>query len=372
MKLLHLFSTFAIGGPQARAAQLVAGLGDDIEHLIMPLDGRDGAAQLLPEGGPWQIMEPLNAAGSLPARLRAYRRFLSDSRPSLICTYNWGAIEWAMANRFAPIAPHLHFEDGFGPEESGNRQIPRRVWFRRLALSGKAQIVVPSATLMRIATRIWRLPQRKIHHILNGIDLERFTPDRRGTVPSPLPTTSADTVTIVSVGALRPEKNYALMIDAVARASAISGTPPLRLVLVGEGTEKTTLEQRAIDAGVSENVHFTGNLTNPETALLDSDIFGLSSITEQMPISLVEAMGCGLPAVATEVGDIRAMLPESAGRFLVQSGDRDGLAGAISRLAQDPELRLRLGAENRARAAEAFDEQKMIEIYRSLIDEMIT
>ena len=94
------------------------------------------------------------------ARLGGTRRLIARLKPDVLITYNWGAIEWAMANRFAPIARHIHIEDGFGPEER-EHQIARRVWFRPLALSGRhTTIVLPSHNLVRIASEQWRLGGR--------------------------------------------------------------------------------------------------------------------------------------------------------------------------------------------------------------------
>ena len=82
-----------------------------------------------------------------------------------------------MANRFHPLARHVHIEDGFGPEERVH-QLPRRVWFRRLALSGPhTKIVLPSHNLVRIATEQWRLGGQ-VRYIANGIDCDRFRTER--------------------------------------------------------------------------------------------------------------------------------------------------------------------------------------------------
>src|SRR5438309_11790976 len=82
-------------------------------------------------------------------------RTLLRRKPDLLVTYNWGAMEWAAADLFARI-PHLHIEDGFGPEEIAE-QLPRRVLFRRLVLNRRSTVVLPSRTLMAIATDIWKI-----------------------------------------------------------------------------------------------------------------------------------------------------------------------------------------------------------------------
>ena len=110
-------------------------------------------------GRRWMSASPRwrSARATRLASVRSFRRALRRIRPDLLVTYNWGATEWALANAL-PLVRHVHIEDGFGPEEQAG-QIARRVWLRRLFLR-RATVMVPSRTLWRIATEIWRLPPR--------------------------------------------------------------------------------------------------------------------------------------------------------------------------------------------------------------------
>ena len=95
------------------------------------------------------------------------------------------------------------------------------------------------------------------------------------------------------------------------------------------------------------------------------DIFALSSDTEQMPMSVLEAMAAGLPVAATDVGDVRLLLArENAG--LVAPPDEGALAAALLALAADPARRLALGAANRARAEQEFDQNDMFRAWTEL------
>ena len=115
--------------------------------------------------------------GDTWANLRRFRAALREIAPDLLVTSNWGSIEWALA-RIGTGVPHLHMEDGFGPEERA-RQMPRRVLARRLLLR-RATVVLPSRLLWRIATEIWRLPQSRLRLLPNGVDRRplRALPDR--------------------------------------------------------------------------------------------------------------------------------------------------------------------------------------------------
>jgi hypothetical protein len=125
MKLVHVFPTFAVGGAQVRFAALANALAREFEHVVISLDGAWGAERLVPSGvRPRPVGVRKGNLLSL-ANLRIFRNVLHDERPDLLVTYNWGAIEWALADRLRPICPHLHVVDGFGPEEA-QAQLRRR------------------------------------------------------------------------------------------------------------------------------------------------------------------------------------------------------------------------------------------------------
>lgn len=363
MHLLHVFSTFAVGGPQIRFADLANRLGGAYRHSIVALDGRMDARERLAAGLDVRFVEArlAKSGGIEVANLRSCRRLIAGVRPDRLLTYNWGAIEWALANRWRPLAPHLHFEDGFGPEESIDRQLPRRVLFRRVALSGAAtRIVVPSRTLHRLATERWRFSPARVLYIPNGIDGDRFaTPDPAMAAflcPEPA------RLVVGTLGVLRPEKNLSRLLRVFARLPP----SPVHLAIVGGGPERERLEAAAVRAGLSGRVTFTGPLPEPGRILGHFDLFAMTSDTEQMPLSLLEAMASGLPVVATDVGDIKEMVAVPNRPYIVPPDDEDALLTRIIELLGDPVLRRRLGDANREKLAAAFTLERMIETYDRL------
>jgi glycosyltransferase involved in cell wall biosynthesis len=114
-------------------------------------------------------------------------------------------------------------------------------------------------------------------------------------------------------------------------------------------------------------VEFAGHRADPATLYGGFDIFALSSDTEQMPLSVLEAMASGLPVAATDVGDVAAML-DAANRPYVVAREDGALADALAVLAARSDLRDALGAANRARAKAEFDETDMIAAWRDLFE----
>jgi L-malate glycosyltransferase len=367
--LLHVFSTFAIGGPQTRFATLANRLGGKYRHTIISLDGDIACAGRLDPGIDTQVTTMrLSKGGALHlGNLGRIRRRLAALQPDLLLTYNWGAIEWALAQRWRPIVRrHVHLEDGFGPDEGADRQLRRRVLFRRLALGGAARIVVPSRTLYRIATETWRLAPGAVQHIVNGVDTARFGGPPDPTWARRFGRGGGGATIIGSLGALRAEKNVARLIRAFA---ALPTAASARLVVAGDGPEAPALAALAAALGVADLVDFLGSIEQPERLLGNFDIFALSSDTEQMPYALLEAMAAGLPVVATDVGDIAAMVAPDNRRFIVPQQDGAGFVARLAELLASPDRRHALGAANRERVGDAFTLDRMVAAYDAVFSD---
>ncbi|PZW46767.1 glycosyltransferase involved in cell wall biosynthesis [Humitalea rosea] len=358
--LLHVFPSFAVGGAQVRFAAVANRFGPRWRHAVVALDGQTDCALRIDRGVSLTLVRP-PAGGGGPQRLLGIAAVLRRLRPALLVTSNWGSIEWAIANLASPRLPHLHTEDGFGKEESGG-QIGRRVLARRLSLRWST-VVLPSTTLLR-AARSWRLPEARLHHIPNGLDLRHFTPSG----PKAALAVPGEGPLIGIVAALRPEKNLGRLLRAAAllrRDGAV-----FRLVIIGEGPEREMLEALAAELGIAEQVLFAGHMPDPAAAYRALDVFCLCSDTEQMPFSVLEAMASGLPVAATDVGDIRTMLAPENHPHIARPDDA-ALASALHGLLGDPPLRRRLGAANRARAEQVYDQETMFQSHAALIDGLV-
>ena len=353
--LLHIFPTFAVGGSQMRFAQLVRLHADRYRHTVIALDGNCGMVEQLPQGRVTLGSVDYDKR-DLIGSLKAFRSTLKTIRPDVLMTYNWGAVEWAIANRLGKPVRHLHVEDGFGPEEAA-RQLRRRAWTRRFALSGgHTSVILPSLTLEGIARTIWKLPPSQLNYIPNGINFARFAGQ---------PEDRSETVTIGTVATLRREKNISRLIEEFGKVTTGNPAGKFRLLIVGDGPERPGLQALAVRLGLSDQVLFAGASKRPEDWLRKMDIFALSSDTEQMPLGVLEAMAAGLPIAATAVGDVAKMVAEANIPFVVDAGP--AFEKALKTLAANPALRQQIGAENAKRAAQLFDETVMAARYAELI-----
>ena len=368
LHLLHVFPSFAVGGAQTRMVALANHLGATYRHTVVALDGDISCrSRLDPQVScAFQPVVARKSRGASLGNVLAFRRILSELRPDLLLTYNWGSIEWAISNRWRAICPHIHFEDGFGPEESVERQLRRRVLGRRAALSGGTTVIVPSQTLYRLAIEAWRLAAGQVRYIPNGIVVDRFAVAPDASLLEALGL-QRDRPIIGTVAALRREKNLARLIRCFAALPPELGTV---LAIVGEGAERSTLEALAGELRVRDRVVFAGALADPSHILGAFDVFALSSDTEQMPFTLLEAMAAELPVAATDVGDVGAMVAPDNAPFIVRREDEKGLTAALATLVRDAALRRSLGALNRRRVHDLFGQERMIATYAHLFYEI--
>lgn len=361
MKILWAFSSFEIGGAQRRFASLAPALGAEFSHIVSAMDGCYDAGVLLGESVDWRRRAVEIEKGGFVSRVNIARMadLLAEVKPDILCTTNWGTIEWRLANRSAKI-PHIHVEDGFGPDEALGARNPRRDLARRILFSRAATghdrfaFVAPSTGMVRIFTRAWGAGPR-VAFIPNGVDVGQFPCGEKGGEGSP--------AVIGSVGALRKEKRFDRLLRIFAEASRDA---PLRLLLVGDGPERQNLEQLCRDLRLEASVTFTGAQSRISDFLEQMDIYAIASDTEQMPISLIEAMASGLPVVGSDVGDVGVMLDADNRPFIVPPGEERKMAASLLTLAQNRALRTELGKANARKARAEYSLDRMTQSYREM------
>jgi glycosyltransferase involved in cell wall biosynthesis len=197
------------------------------------------------------------------------------------------------------------------------------------------------------------LHPRRVETLHNGIDTRRFA--YRG----PLAGGPA-----IIVARLAPEKDIATLLRAVARV--VYERPAFRLEIAGDGPCLPELRQLTAELGLNANVEFLGMVRDVPGLLARAGMYVLSSISEGVSLTVLEAMARGLPVAATRVGGTPEVVLDEVTGLLVSPRDPSGLAQAMARLADDVDLARRLGQAGRRRVERHFDVRRMVADYESM------
>jgi glycosyltransferase involved in cell wall biosynthesis len=360
--LLHVFSTFVPAGPELRTVRLIEAFGDRYRHTVLAMDGRTSAADCLPRHVAVRVLQPPPRAGSIRTTA-ALCALATRLQPDLVLTYNWGAFDMLLAARLLRLRRVLHHEDGFNADEADTLK-RRRSIARRIVCGGVARVIVPSRNLERIALGKWRLRRQSVTRIPNGITAADHDAPTTSRVREELGIDAAACL-IATVAHLRPEKRLDRLIAAVGR---VSGRLNAHLLLAGDGPEREALVRQAAAAGLGPRVHFLGHRDDVPTILKAVDLFALSSDTEQMPVSVLEAMAAGLAVVSTDVGDVADMLPPEHAWCVVRlegESTTAALADRMTDLLSRPALRVSVGRANLRRVRQEYGFDKMCDAYRA-------
>lgn len=228
-------------------------------------------------------------------------------------------------------------------------------------------IIIPSESLKDILVRDYGLHER-YSVIPTGTNLNPFL-NADGKALRKERGWQDDTV-LISVGRLAPEKNWDTLLRAFSKAHVEH--PNLRLVLIGDGTARQSLETLASELGVADRVTFTGALPFDEIPryLKSADVFAFASITETQGLVTIEAMAASLPVVAVDGPGTRDIMEHGKQGFLVEN-DPDALADGLNKLLSDPQ-KIKRFSNHALKKAKTFDVdqlgKQMIDVYKQAIE----
>ncbi len=213
------------------------------------------------------------------------------------------------------------------------------------------------------------VPPEKITVIRNGIEVERFVPrmskrDARARLGLP-----ADAVVVGSAGHLVARKGF----DDLLRAwrEVIRDHPEAHLAIAGDGRYRGRFERLAARLGASDRVTFLGYQKDMPLFIWALDLYAQPSRSEGLPLTVLETMAAGVPAVATDVGGTREAIIEGETGILVRARDPGALGRGIGELAGDPARRARLGEAARCRAFEHFREERAVAAVEAVYREVL-
>ncbi len=363
-QLLH---SLTVGGAEVLAADLARGLADRYRFIFICLDNLGRLAQQLQaEGFPVFCLErqPGIDLRCMIRLARLWHRYEVD----LVHAHQYTPFFYAACARLWRYGPPILFtEHGRWYPDYPRR---RRMVFNRLAFRGRDRVTAVGQAVREALVRNEGLPRHRIRVIYNGVDLQRFAPrpERRLPVRQSLGLSELDVV-IVQVARLDYLKDHITAIRTMARL--VHQVPEAKLLLVGDGPKREVIEAEIKAQRLEGAVRLLGEREDVPELLWAADVCLLTSISEGIPVTLIEAMAAELPVVATKVGGVPEVVLHGQTGFLSPAGDDADLADCLLRLAHDSPLRRQLGRAGRRRAEEMFSQRLMHQQYVECFDEML-
>jgi glycosyltransferase involved in cell wall biosynthesis len=364
VKILHVIETPGPGGAEKALVDIAHGISGEFSCIGLEMCRDSWTGRELRKRGIEVLTLPLARAFDFtwPRRFaRLLRELGVDCVHAHEFTGNCYGTAGALLAR-VPIVCTTHGKN-YWPEK-----LYRRLAYRWVARRANAFVFV-SDDLARFAAQVLGTSAGRFHIVKNGVDTRTYRRDShaRERIRGELRLLPEQQL-IVAVGSLYPVKGHAVLLEAFARVRSRDGSA--QLVIVGDGPLRTELEQRIRELGIEDSARILGRRADVPDVLNAADLFVMSSLSEGLPLALLEAMAVGLPVISTAVGGIpEVVIPDRTG-WLVRPADVEDLATKIRYVLEDPQQRRAVGEAGLARCVSEYSLEKTVteftRIYRGV------
>lgn len=361
MKILHILSGDLWAGAEVMTGNLLQGLqacaGVELQAVVLN-DGRS-AREIQGLGIPTIILDEQKK--SFLGLLSGLRRVLNVFQPDVLHSHRYKENLLAyLATRGTKKRGLVRTQHGM-PEGHGKSFSLKAAILRQINLSTLTRCfdftVAVSEEMKSSLVFDFQLSHKKVEVIHNGIK------------PPALWGVKNDCFTIGTCGRLKPVKNYDLFIDIAAKIHQDS--PEMTFMLAGDGPDREKLRSRVKEYGLGCRFNFLGHVNEMDAFFSGLDLYVSTSLHEGIPMSVLEAMGHGLPVIAPDVGGFREIITSGRDGFLIQDHDPELFAKRCLALFYEPELRMRMGQYARQKVIEQFSFQNMAEQYAQLYTRLL-
>ncbi len=367
-RILHIIYSLHRGGAERLIeTQVLLGDRQRFEYLVCSITGGGDLVEVIEGAGARVFLLRKRRRGDLTA-LSGIARLIDREKVDLLHLHNapgafWGTLASLCARRRAPIVRTEH-------RPWLPRELPGLYRSFHRTLAGRAARIVCVSDYVRAshAASFPGLAGRMIT-IPNGVRLDAFRdlPDpREARSRFKLP---PDTPIVGTIGRLVPVKNHRLLIDAFARVHAERSDA--HLAILGDGPLGGQLATHAADLRLSNDISFVKSSPSAEIFLRCLDVFALSSVSEGMPLTLLEAMAAGVPVAATGVGGISEVIENGTDGYLVPPSSPDLLARVISSLLTHPDEASEMGRRGRAKVERYYGAERTVRETERIYSELL-
>jgi glycosyltransferase involved in cell wall biosynthesis len=365
--ICQILHGLAVGGAEVLATGLARRFRRDFRFLFVCLDELGTLGQgLRAEGFPvWVLGRRPGLDWRCPWTLA---RLLRRERVGLLHAHQYTPFFYALAARLLCRRPSVLFTEHGRWHPDYRRR--KRILANRLLLERRDRVVGVGQAVRRALVHNEGIPARRVQVIYNGVDLSAFA--REGADRASLRREmeiGAEDLLILQVARLDHLKDHATAVRTLERV--VRHRPDARLVLIGEGPELGVIQEEVRRRKLEPYIRLLGLRTDVPRLLPAADLFLLTSISEGIPLTVIEAMIAGVPVVATQVGGVGEIVEDGRTGLLAPARDDGALAEHVLRLADNRNLRQQMGQRGWERGCTLFSGNRMHERYFQLYSEML-
>ena len=370
--IVHVVYAFATGGLENGVVNIINRLSEeDYRHTIVCVTDHDDDFFARITSKNVDIVDLNKPAGNGVAWLYHCWKLLQKLKPDICHSRNLSALEAQLPAFLAGVPYRVHGEHGWDVNDLGGSNKKYQL-LRKLYKPFIHQYVALSKEAVSYLSDKINVKKHNIHHICNGVDIDKFTPNKnRHLLPDGF--AGSDSLVFGTVGRLAEVKNQTLLVSAFLSLwqQQTQLQDKLRLVIIGDGILLPQLKDMVASAGAESAVWFAGRRDNVAQLMQQLDVFVLPSLAEGVSNTLLEAMASGLPYIATNVGgNVDLVLPEHAHSHIVNVGDEAQLVKAMSQYLNAPEQLVEDSALVREHCQKNFSLAVMVNNYHQLYQKL--
>jgi glycosyltransferase involved in cell wall biosynthesis len=362
-RVLYLSHAFMVGGAEEMVLNLVRHLPDRFEPAVMCINQAGPIGEEIRRTGvPFSVLR-LTPGVSRPLDVLRLRDAVQALSPTIVHTF---LLTGSLYGRFAAMMSGVPIVIGTEVNIYEKKK-PLHARLERWLMNGTDAVIASAESVKEHYVAQVGADPAKVDVIYNAVDWAQLqaTTTReefRTSIGVPIDAPAAGII-----ARLTEQKAHRVLFEAIAQPELSA----LHVVVVGDGELREELQSRAASLGIQGRVHFLGARRDLGNILAAIDIFAMPSFWEGLPLSMVLAMGAGLPVVASRVAGIPEVVHDRVSGLLVDAGDASQLARALAALVQDGALRARLGTAARAYVRPRFGVDGYVASIAGLYDRLL-
>lgn len=368
--ICHVLHTLNTGGAEVLACEFGRQQRDAFDIVYVCLDEAGNMASIMQQEG-FKVTVLNRKPGFDYGLTKRLHKLFQEEKVSIVHAHQYAPFFYSAASRgiFANHPSILFTEHG---RAFPDMRRPKRCLANRFLLRRQDRVVAVGEQVKRALIDFEGIPEKRIDVIYNGVQMERYstpiTPEQRSAVRKSLDTNPNDPV-VIQVARLHPLKDHITAIQTFAKT--VSKLPNSKFWIVGEGDEREKITQEIQKLKLTDNVRLLGNREDVEVLIHAADAFLLTSISEGIPLTVIEAMFASTPCVCTNVGGLPEIIENGRNGLLAPARSSEALSDQLTEVLANPNRAKSLGQAAKLDAQLRFSDQAMHKAYREVYHQML-